>query len=493
MTKKQLGKIPVIDLFAGPGGLGEGFSAVTKNNGQQVFDIALSVENNPMACQTLLLRKFFRCFSKDKIPQEYYNYIKGKITKESLYALYPNEYNKAQKEILQVTLGNTSNEELDAIIKSKIGDNKNWLLIGGPPCQAYSLVGRSVIKKIKKDNFEKDPRHLLYREYLRIISVHKPAVFVMENVVGILSSKLNGELIFPKILNDLSIKDKKNKATYKLYSFVSKNNEPKDFVVEAEQYGIPQKRHRVLILGIRSDINVEPSVLEKRSKKITVGDVISDLPKLRSGLSKDTDNYKTWKQILLRQRFAPNELLNDIKNTQKQEIGSAYIKRNSDDIIAELKSWYYDSNLDGVSDHVSRKHIAADIIRYFFASIFAQKNKISPRLKDFPKNLLPKHKNVQNAILSNSVFNDRFKVQLKDEPSSTITSHISKDGHYFIHYDPTQARSLTPREAARLQTFPDNFKFEGNKTEQYHQIGNAVPPLLAKQLGEIVWDIFKKI
>ena len=264
MTKKQLGKIPVIDLFAGPGGLGEGFSAVTKNNGQQVFDIALSVENNPMACQTLLLRKFFRCFSKDKIPQEYYDYIKGKITKESLYALYPNEYNRAQKEILQVTLGNTSNEELDAIIKSKISDNKNWLLIGGPPCQAYSLVGRSVIKKIKKDNFEKDPRHLLYREYLRIISVHKPAVFVMENVVGILSSKLNGELIFPKILNDLSIKDKKNKATYKLYSFVSKNNEPKDFVVEAEQYGIPQKRHRVLILGIRSDINVEPSVLEKR-------------------------------------------------------------------------------------------------------------------------------------------------------------------------------------------------------------------------------------
>ena len=125
--------------------------------------------------------------------------------------------------------------------------------------------------------------------------------------------------------------------------------------------------------------------------------------------------------------------------------------------------------------------------------LLKKKKKISPRLKDFPKNLLPKHKNVQNAILSNSVFNDRFKVQLKDEPSSTIISHISKDGHYFIHYDPTQARSLTPREAARLQTFPDNFKFEGNKTEQYHQIGNAVPPLLAKQLGEIVWDIFKKI
>lgn len=493
MVKKHFGKIPVIDLFAGPGGLGEGFSSVTENDKQRVFNIALSVENNPIACQTLLLRKFFRCFPKDRIPQEYYAYIKGSISKEELYALYPSEYNKAQQEILQVTLGNTSNEELDAIIKSKIGDNKNWLLIGGPPCQAYSLVGRSVIKKIKKDNFEKDPRHLLYREYLRIISVHKPAVFVMENVVGILSSKLNGELIFPKILNDLSIKNEKNEATYKLYSFVSKNNEPRDFVIEAEQYGIPQKRHRVLILGIRSDINVEPSVLKKENKRITVGDVLSDLPKLRSGISKDTDDYETWKQILLRQVYAPKELLEEIKNTKRQEIGKPYIKRSNDDIIAELKSWYYDSNLDGVSDHISRKHITSDIMRYFFASIFAQKNKISPRLKDFPKNLLPKHKNVQNAILSNSVFNDRFKVQLKDEPSSTVISHISKDGHYFIHYDPTQARSLTPREAARLQTFPDNFKFEGNRTEQYHQIGNAVPPLLAKKLGEIVWEIFKKI
>lgn len=491
MIAKHLKKVPVIDLFAGPGGLGEGFSAVREKK-QRVFDIALSVENNSIACQTLLLRKFFRCFSENKIPQEYYNYIKGLISKEDLYNLYPNEYNKAKNEVLQVTLGNTSNEELDAIIKSKIGDNKNWLLIGGPPCQAYSLVGRSVIKKIKKDDFEKDPRHLLYKEYLRIISVHEPAVFVMENVVGILSSKLDGKLIFPKILQDLSLKNGNN-ATYRLYSFASKGQKPRDFIVEAEQYGIPQKRHRVLILGIRSDINVEPSVLIRENKQITVGDVISDLPKIRSGISKNTDDYKTWKQILLHQTYAPKELLEKINSTQRLEIGDAYIKRSNDGIIAELKSWYYDSNLDGVSDHVSRKHIIGDIERYFFASIFAQNNNISPRLKDFPKNLLPQHKNVQNAIANNSVFNDRFKVQLKNEPSSTIISHISKDGHYFIHYDPTQARSLTPREAARLQTFPDNFKFEGNRTEQYHQIGNAVPPLLAKKLGEIVWKIFKKI
>jgi len=487
----KISEIPIIDLFAGPGGLGEGFSAVT-DKGHRVFNIVLSIENNSTACQTLLLRKFFRCFPKNRAPQEYYDYIKGKISKKELYNLYPNERNKAQDEILQVTLGNTSNKKLDAIIKSKIRDNKNWLLIGGPPCQAYSLVGRAVMKKIRKDDFEKDPRHLLYKEYLRIISVHRPAIFVMENVVGILSSKLKGKLIFPKILQDLSIKNS-GKETYNLYSFVSRGHEPKDFVIKAEQYGIPQKRHRVLILGIRSDINVEPNILQIEDKKISVGDVISDLPKLRSGISKGVDNYENWKHILLGQAYAPKSLLNSIKKSNNQIIGTGYSKRISDGVIPELKSWYYDSNLDGIPDHIARKHIASDIMRYFFASIFAQKNNVSPRLRDFPSNLWPKHKNVQDAIRSNSVFNDRFKVQLRDEPSSTIISHISKDGHYFIHYDPVQARSLTPREAARLQTFPDNFKFEGNRTEQYHQIGNAVPPLLAKKLGEIVWNIFKKI
>lgn len=490
LNNKQ--KIPVIDLFAGPGGLGEGFSSVTKNN-SSVFDIALSVENSPTACETLLLRKFFRCFPKQNKPIEYYNYLKGLISKEELYSLYPQEYEKAKSEIYEVTLGKTSNKKLDKLIQSKIEDNKNWLLIGGPPCQAYSLVGRTIIKKIKKENFEKDPRHLLYKEYLRIISVHKPAVFVMENVVGILSSKLNGDLIFPRIIDDLCLKNHYGKNSYNLYSFVSKRKDAKDFVIEAEKYGIPQKRHRVIILGIRSDIKVVPQILKPCTKKITTKDVLSDLPKIRSGISKRKDSLKKWIKILTScERYAPTEILNKIENCDL-ELGKQYMIRKKSTIIDSLKNWYYDKNLDGISDHVSRTHIPSDIKRYFFASIFAQQNKISPTLKDFPKNLLPKHKNVQNSISSNSIFNDRFKVQLKNEPSSTIISHISKDGHYFIHYDPYQARSLTPREAARLQTFPDNFKFEGNRTEQYHQIGNAVPPLLAKQLAEIVFKIFKKI
>lgn len=491
MSNANNQKIIVIDLFAGPGGLGEGF-ATLKKNGQDVFDISLSIENNSTACKTLLLRKFFRSFPYKKVPKEYYEYLKGLISIETLYALYPLEYEKAKHEILQVTLGATANNDLDTKIKAKIAANKNWLLIGGPPCQAYSLVGRSVIKKIQKDNFEKDPRHLLYREYLRIIDKHRPAVFVMENVVGILSSKLNGELIFPKILNDLEIKNNNGKPTYKLYSFVSKNTQPKDFIVEAEQFGIPQKRHRVLILGVRKDINIIPDTLEKNTKQITVSDVLSDLPKLRSGVSKGDKGLEFWKKILKDTNCADMSLMKKIKK-ENLITGTNYSLRSNSNIIDNLKEWFYDENLDGISDHVSRSHIPDDIKRYFFAAIYAEKEKVSPRLRNFPSSLLPNHKNVKKAILSNAVFNDRFKVQLKDEPSSTIISHISKDGHYFIHYDPTQARSLTPREAARLQTFPDNFKFEGNRTEQYHQIGNAVPPLLANKLAEIIWKIFKKI
>ena len=161
-------------------------------------------------------------------------------------------------------MGNTSNEELDAIIKSKIGDNKNWLLIGGPPCQAYSLVGRSVNKKIKKDNFEKDPRHLLYREYLRIISVHKPAVFVMENVVGILSSKLNGELIFPKILNDLSIKDKKIKLHINYILLFLKIMSQRISWLRLNNMEFLKNVIVFLFWAFRSDINVESECVRKK-------------------------------------------------------------------------------------------------------------------------------------------------------------------------------------------------------------------------------------
>jgi DNA (cytosine-5)-methyltransferase 1 len=134
----------------------------------------------------------------------------------------------------------------------------------------------------------------------------------------------------------------------------------------------------------------------------------------------------------------------------------------------------------------------SDIERYLFAATFSLANQASPKLADFPKQILPAHKNVEEGR-AGRMFSDRFRVQLPRRVSTTVTSHISKDGHYFIHYDPVQCRSLTVREAARLQTFPDNYHFEGPRTAQYHQVGNAVPPYLAVQIAEVIGDMLDRI
>lgn len=151
--------------------------------------------------------------------------------------------------------------------------------------------------------------------------------------------------------------------------------------------------------------------------------------------------------------------------------------------------WFVDPKFKGVCNHETRSYMRADLHRYFFAAVFAREFGRSPLLEDLPEALLPKHKNVE-AALKETKFNDRFRVQLAGRPSTTVVSHISKDGHYYIHYNPSQCRSLTVREAARLQTFTDNYFFEGERTQQYHQVGNAVPPLLARQIAEIVAGLF---
>ena len=135
----------------------------------------------------------------------------------------------------------------------------------------------------------------------------------------------------------------------------------------------------------------------------------------------------------------------------------------------------------------------SDLARYLFAASFAKLNRYSPRLNAFPEKLLPDHKNAKIWDGAAMPFLDRFRVQCEAEPSTTVVSHIAKDGHYYIHYDPEQCRSLTVREAARLQTFPDNYFFEGNRTEQYTQVGNAVPPLLAFQIAKVVWALLKRL
>ena len=265
----------------------------------------------------------------------------------------------------------------------------------------------------------------------------------------------------------------------KLPEELSKN----DFVIKAEDYGIPQARHRVIMIGIRNDCDLKPTTLNASSDKITVKQAISDLPKLRSGLSKGLDSYASWEKEIC--TFHP-----EAKLWKRLNRGSKYIPKMSAPSV--YPEWYYDEKLKGTIDHETRSHISADLHRYFYIASQAKIHGRSLKLEHLPQALLPKHKNVSQAIKGKSLFNDRFRVQVSSRPATTITSHISKDGHYFIHYDPKQCRSLTVREAARIQTFPDNYKFEGPRTSQYHQVGNAVPPLLAKQIAKIVYELVER-
>lgn len=505
------GPIPIIDIFAGPGGLGEGFSAFKSENGDPFFKIKLSIEKNEFAHRTLELRAFYRQFIGKTVPSEYYQYLSGIITREELFTKHSREAMQAKNEAWLATLGETSNELVDNRIRNALKGSVNWILIGGPPCQAYSLVGRSRMRGEDEKKYEKDPRHFLYREYLRILAVHKPPVFVMENVKGLLSAKIGHQKTFDLILSDLknplrAFNDGTEPSlSYMLFSVSTKRPEkpdtmkPEDFIVRSEEYGIPQARHRLIILGIRTDIyRSNPKILFKKAH-VFVEDVISDLPKLRSGLSKGIDSAQIWKNTIT--KMASSEWVETLPEPLKEKLidatknidiqltrGKMFLPKNT--IPKKHSHWYYDSSLPGVCNHETRSHICEDLYRYFFSAVFASVNGYSPTLSDFPKEILPKHGNVQDA-LTGSKFNDRFRVQVRGKPSTTVVSHISKDGHYYIHYDPTQCRSLTVREAARLQTFPDNYFFEGCRTEQYHQVGNAVPPMLAHKIAKIVKSILQ--
>ncbi|MFC1621240.1 DNA cytosine methyltransferase [Candidatus Omnitrophota bacterium] len=496
-------KTPIIDLFAGPGGLGEGLSSY-KHNNKNPFKIVLSIEKDPYAHQTLELRSFIRQFPDNELPAEYYLYISGKITREELLKRYPKQRKTAKIEAWCAELGKRKHCEVDDRIKKALKYQKKWMLIGGPPCQAYSLAGRARMKSANPEKFEKDHRHFLYKEYLRIIGKHKPPVFIMENVKGILSSEIKGKKIFHRILSDLQNPlngASREKIKYNIYPLVkTKTNCPSDFIIMSEKHGIPQRRHRVIVIGIRSDIEIIPEKLRKHEQEIPLKSVICDLPRIRSGITKENDSFINWHKALFSTKkenwyysLEPKikkEINKTLEKIKKMDRGKEYYCKKKKRLKYQ-KEWFIDNRLQGVCNYTSKMHIKEDLHRYLFASCFAKVNKRSPQISDFPKSLLPKHKNIKQAM-NGSMFADRFRVQLRNSPATTITSHISKDGHYFIHPDPTQCRSLTVREAARVQTFPDNYFFEGRRTQQYMQVGNAVPPLLAKQIAEIAYNIFKK-
>lgn len=506
--------IKVVDLFAGPGGLGEGFA----NYGNE-FDIVISAEKDPTARKTLRLRAFYRYLKRyqPNLLGDYFDYCLGRsdlpysdATKEA--------WVHANAEAQVIELGS---EEGNARVRRIIEENRlessvPWVLIGGPPCQAYSLVGRSRNRGNQEYKAEDDNRHFLYKEYLGIIGRYQPAVFVMENVKGILSAKVGDEKIFTSILLDLSAPGlalglNDQNLRYRICSLVCDTEfragddpssiNPSDFIIRSELFGIPQARHRVILLGIREDFNsgIAHPKLEKKLEQITVRQVIGMLPPLRSRLSKEVDNPDKWREIVVSYAShlgseARDFLKSPLRKLRESELryehtgGLRYIegdkKYNGDTGIPAFDKWFRDDRLAGCwLNHEARGHMRSDLGRYLYAAAYTQVIGVSPKGHlGFNIDILrPKHQNWESGH-----FADRFRVQAADRPSTTITSHISKDGHYFIHYDPSQCRSLTVREAARLQTFPDNYFFEGNRTHQYQQVGNAVPPLLARDIARLV-------
>jgi DNA (cytosine-5)-methyltransferase 1 len=539
--------IPVVDIFAGPGGLNEGFSSFEAAGGRRPFSIRLSIEMDRVAHLTLTLRAFFRQFPPGRAPAAYYEFVRDTATPleerlKRLFDSHPAEAERATAEARCAELGKHDPGVVRGWIEAGLRGAEDWVLIGGPPCQAYSLAGRSRNKGIEDYVPEDDERQTLYVEYLQIIAEHRPAAFVMENVKGLLSATLNDERIFERICEDLQnphealrregrrISVRRDSAKggralpqrYRLYSLIdyagagkSYSLFPSDdidqelklgsFVVRMERHGIPQARHRVIILGIREDFNgVVPGRLGL-SARVNAERVLAGLPRLRGGLSREPDGFEEWTKCLramagarmfeaVRRKGGENVLRG--MTEALGHVGCEEMGRGGEFVPCEPSvdyrhDWFIDRKLEGVCNHSTRAHIRADLHRYFYAACFAAARGSAPHLKDFPDALLPAHANVASALDGNN-FSDRFRVQLAGRPSTTVTSHIAKDGHYYIHYDPTQCRSLTVREAARLQTFPDNYFFCGPRTSQFIQVGNAVPPLLASQIGTVVFNVMKR-
>ncbi len=505
----------IVDLFAGPGGLGEGFASFVED-GYAPFRIGISVENEASAHRTLTLRAFLREYRARHggLPREYINFHAGLVPEPDWSDIDRESWRLAQVEARALELGTesaaTAIDNASGELQAKCDDT---ILIGGPPCQAYSLVGRARAKGKAGYIPEEDARHYLFREYIRVLDRLRPAAFVMENVKGMLSSTIESRLVFEMLMEDLSSLGRGNGHQYELRAIRIQNGKaslqeamkPSDFIVRADEFGVPQRRHRVIIVGIRSDIarRTTDAEIAVSNKVRSVSDAISGMPTLRSGISRGGDYASAWQQEVIEaaKRLAiihkGEESLQltgaflSISQKMKHEPPTlrkaSYLPEGYGSSNDELIRWLERPQLRAIAQHETRGHMASDLERYLFAAVFGAKCGYSPKAADFPLAISPDHRNWHSGV-----FNDRFRVQLADKASTTITSHISKDGHYFIHPDPMQCRSLTVREAARLQTFPDDYLFLGNRTQQYVQVGNAVPPYLARQIADLVWKCLQK-
>lgn len=410
-------KIRFIDLFAGAGGLSEGFV-------RQGFEAVAHVEMDKAACNTLRTRTAYHYLKATGRFDKYIDYLKGNITRSELYSFLPDNLRRS---VINSAIGNENNQMIFERIDEVNAGKKIDLIIGGPPCQAYSLIGRAADKNKMKD----DERNYLYVQYGEYIKKYQPKYFVFENVTGLYSAKdKDGNRYLDKLIE----------------LFRELGYETEYTTLNAADFGILQQRKRVILIGKKGKKKGFYPEFLKQPKMVSVNEIFNGLPKLKAGEGSmgityystcKTSNYLIEKKIINGLYFTTHHIARP-QNEQDKEIYRCAINK-----------W----------------HEKGERLNY---------NDLENRLQT--------HKNRHSFI-------DRFKVVAPNlMASQTIVAHIAKDGHYYIHPDIEQNRSLSVREAARLQSFPDDFYFEGeyenpSRTAAFKQIGNAVPVILAEEIA----------
>ena len=395
----------VLDLFAGAGGLSEGFVRA----GCQIVG---HVEMDKDSCDTLITRMVYHALLKKGKFEEYKNYVLGRVTRDELIEKY--NLQTERDSVICAKIGKDNYKELIAQIKKRLNGSSLDVVVGGPPCQAYSHIGRAVDEK----NMRWDNRKFLFRYYVEFLKALQPKIFVFENVYGLITSGKG------RYLRDM--RKLMKRAGYET-----------DFrVFNTVDFGVPQNRRRIILVGWnkKSKLKAYPE-LPVVSRHYSVRDFLTDLPKIKAGAGAQ----------LLRNFVSESAMLRGL-------------------VIAN-------PHLEALMDHVSRPHKKNDL------EIYKRAVRVKSAGINMKYNELPKHLKTRR---NEHAFLDRYKVvDAAARGSQTILAHIAKDGHYYIHPDLKQNRSLTVREAARLQTFPDDYKFEGTRGSQFRQIGNAVPPMFS--------------
>ncbi len=409
-------QLTYIDLFAGAGGLSEGFI-------REGFQPVAHVEMDQEACDTLKTRLAYHYLLRNNNSQTYNSYLKNSISRKTLWEQIPDSLIESviNAEISKKTINN-----IFLKIDSLTDKNKIDLIIGGPPCQAYSLVGRNR----DPNGMKGDKRNFLFRYYAEFLKRYQPKYFVFENVLGLLTAGEKRYLI----------------EMIQLFESVGYSvAEPT--IINAEEYGVLQKRRRVIIIGRKGKRKFNFPELNKTPNHWQIQkDLFYDLPKLKPG----------------------------------EEI---HISKYTKPINEYLKSTEIRNGIDFVTQHIARPHNQRDLEIYSIAIDKWVNRHIRLKYSDLPANLQT-HNNKE-------AFLDRFKVVNPDGHAHTLVAHIAKDGHYYIYPDLKQIRSISVREAARIQSFPDDYYFEGGRTAAFKQIGNAVPPLMAVALAKKINEYLK--